>query len=398
MYPQYKHFEVQEEAEAQKDKGYFEKVEDIAGVVEKYSLQLFVILSLVWLTGRIMGAASGNTIFEPQFIRWAAVAIRILLLLFLLSKITGYIKPISENYRQWPLALPWIFFAAVIIITCFAAQGYYTASSGLFSAFAEWTESMSQSLFLMSKSFKFSPMLPVNLTALIASGAKIESEYVAPFLWGYPYLLVFFVWSLLYGSLLLFFRGPRRPKVIHLIAALAGLLLLMVLKAFSMITDNVIVILHACAALMILCQILMTYSSLRAFIRDRKSAEIKDIDCCLPPRAWALFLILIIFLPILADLDNQNILSSASIRLIERNKRFQTSNKDAPQYKAATEIIVRTGPAIGENIVTVLPKGTIIYVKEEKNEWVSMGENLWISSKFLSPLKPDSYQEKAVVP
>ena len=388
MSSQYRDSVVQEGSN-QKGRDKFERLEETAGIVEKYSLWLFVILTGVWFIGRVMGVASGNTIFDPQFIRWVALVIWILLVIFILSKIAGYIKPLSENYRQWPLIFPWCFFAMVIVLGCFTLQGYYTGSLGLFSTFAEWTESLRQSVFLIFKSFSFSPILPINLAVQAASGTNIEAEYINPFVLGYPYILGFFVWSVLYGCLLLFFHGPRGPKVFHLAVALAGLFLLMILKAISMITDNLLIIFHAVAVLMILCQIILTYSSLRSYIRDKVSEQIKGIDYCLPPKAWILCIIVLVFLPILADLNNQYILSSRSIKLMERIERFQPESKDAPKYVVAAEISIRTGPAIGDSIVAVLPKGSIIYVMEERDGWARVGENQWVSNRFLSPIKRD---------
>ena len=60
-------------------------------------------------------------------------------------------------------------------------------------------------------------------------------------------------------------------------------------------------------------------------------------------------------------------------------------SKDRAQYVAVTQISIHAGPAVGDDVVGILPKGTSVRVLDKKYGWVCIGEKRWVSSKFLSP-------------
>ena len=51
---------------------------------------------------------------------------------------------------------------------------------------------------------------------------------------------------------------------------------------------------------------------------------------------------------------------------------------------------MRSGPAFGDDILGVLPKGTHVRVQDNRFRWVKIGDNRWVQEKFLRPAKPKS--------
>jgi hypothetical protein len=60
------------------------------------------------------------------------------------------------------------------------------------------------------------------------------------------------------------------------------------------------------------------------------------------------------------------------------------------QYVPVTHISIHSGPDAGDDIVGVLLKGTVVQALDERNGWVRIGENKWVSLKFLTPNQWDT--------
>ena len=136
--------------------------------------------------------------------------------------------------------------------------------------------------------------------------------------------------------------------------------------------------------ILLFLQVMLTYSSLRA-IAIEENGYLEHINPLpLPPSALKIAIFLLIFLPILADLQNQFVLASPSGKIVQEMSSNSSSGKD--QYITVTQISVRSGPAEGDDVVGFLPKGTCIQVLDQKHGWVCIGKSRWISNKFLRPV------------
>jgi hypothetical protein len=143
---------------------------------------------------------------------------------------------------------------------------------------------------------------------------------------------------------------------------------------------------QAAGAMLLVFQVLLAYTCLNALAEgnETEQPEIKDKrPLGLPPSALKLALCLFIILPILADLGYQFGLSSSPARIVYKIVRPGS----ALQFIAVTDIIIRRGPALGEEVLGVLPKGAQIPALGTKNDWVNIGKNQWIQDKFLRPIR-----------
>ena len=96
-------------------------------------------------------------------------------------------------------------------------------------------------------------------------------------------------------------------------------------------------------------------------------------------------LVLIFLLPLVSDIQNQFAASRSSKLILTELKKNRKA--EATQYITAAQISVRSGPALGDDVVGVIPKGTPVFSLKEMHGWVCIGENRWVSSKFLVPIK-----------
>jgi uncharacterized protein YgiM (DUF1202 family) len=178
-------------------------------------------------------------------------------------------------------------------------------------------------------------------------------------------------------------RGRRFIKVIHLILSIALVIGMMMLKSTSTFTKEQFIFLQAGAVILFFLQILLTYSSIRVAAIGEKGDIKDDESVAIPPSGLKFALFLFILLPILADLQNQFVLAS-STRLILGELASDQSKKGYAQYVTAAQISIRSGPALGDDVVGVLPNGTRVPVFDKKYGWVRIGQNRWISTKYLS--------------
>jgi hypothetical protein len=233
-------------------------------------------------------------------------------------------------------------------------------------------------------------------------GVAWDTGSLAPYVWSWNALFAFFIWSLAYGVLLLMQKDKLGPKSVHLFLAAFGLLALIILKSISRPTTELMIIFQAAAAILLVFQVLLAFACLRTLAAKFKEeiaepdafqvapSENKDAEekrfIGVPPSALKLALALFIVLPILADLQNQFILSSSSGRIVREMSMNQTGSGLA--FVAVAPISIRSGPATGDEILGILPKGARVSVLDKKSDWVNIGENKWVQEKFLRPLGP----------
>lgn len=349
----------------------------------KYALFLALVLIGIWFVGRIFAAFSHNTVFEPILTYCMALSVWILLGVFVFGAAIHCAPQLIPYLRRRNVLISWVFFGLLGAAILYIIQGYRVASMGLFAIMSGLTEPARQSFFQLFKFFPVTPMLPINLVAAKAMGLGLEIDSLMPFVWRSSYILMCFVWSLVYGALLLRMQGGKFLKVVHLALSLAGLIIMMTLKSLSIFTKEQLIFLQMGVLILFFLQVLLTYSSLRVAARG-KNEDMEETDPIpLPPTAFKVALFLLLILPILADLQNQFVLVSNSRPILQELASDQS--KDQAQYVTVTQISIHSGPAVGDDVVGILPKGTLVHVFEKKYGWVCIGVNSWVSSKFLSP-------------
>jgi hypothetical protein len=278
-------------------------------------------------------------------------------------------------------------------------KGYRVSSEGLFASMAGSAENSRQANFLLFKFHSLNPMLALNLAASKLAGIEWGLESLAPFVWSWNALFAFFIWSIAYGIVILMQKDKRGAKSVHLFFAAFGLLTLIVLKSVSTPTVEQMMVIQAAAAILLVFQVLLAYATIRAMAQgpddeqpksdpfrvyspEEKQALSKRF-VGLPPSAVALALALFLLLPLLADLQNQFERSYTSNRIVRQIQMNQAGS--APKFVSAAALSIRSGPANGDDVLGILPKGTSVEVVDKRDEWVNIGENRWIPEKFLRP-------------
>lgn len=349
----------------------------------RYILIPAFVLVALWFVGRGLEGMTHNTVFEPTLIKWIALFIFILFGLYIFFSLAFYIYHFISSANRKYAVLTWIFFALIIAGVVLTFGGYRDASKGFFALVSGSSESAEQALFLVFKFNSATPIMPIQLITAEIFPGLMDVESIAPFAWSFPILFAFFVWSLLYGSFLLMFQGKKALKVCHLLLALLGVFVMMVLKAAFGFTNHHLILLHAGAVILLFVQILLTYSSLR-YAAENKIQDPSEAVHLLPPSVLSLALVLILLLPLLTDIMNQYSITRASLPIIE--KLTINQNPDAARYVTTTQVSIRSGPALGDDIVGVLPKGTSVSALKGAHGWICIDENQWISPKFLRPV------------
>ena len=362
-----------------------------------------MVLIGIWLLGRVMEAMHGNTVFDPILTIWLSVSIFTLLTIWIIGSGIASAKNMMQGERRWRAVVSWILFLIIILSILFYFEGFRTSSSGLFGAISGSTDSTKQAVFLLFKYHPANPMLAVNLLASKLTGA-LDIESLIPYVWNSNLVFAFFIWSFGYSILLLMNKNEIWPKSIHLFFSACGLGVIILLKAMSSITNEQMVLLHTAAAMLFIFQALLTYAFLRAFAGRRVEIAAESIASDsfskeenpgdekampgIPPSSLKIVLCLFIVLPILADLQTQFILAPSSAQVMNEIANGQT--QAGSELITATRISVYAGPAVGNDIVGVLPEGTRVPIADKKYGWVSIGKNRWISEKFLRPptIKP----------
>lgn len=288
----------------------------------KYAFAAFMVLISTWLIGRIMEAVYGNTVFDPVLTRWLGISIWILLLIWIVGWGIGSIKELSGAEKRRHVIVSWVFLVILMAAGLYDLEGFRISSAGLFTALSGATESSQQAFFQLLKQHPANPMLAANLIASELTGAGIPGPS-AGYVWSSNILFAFFIWSFAYGVLLLMHKNNVWPKAVHLALAACSLWILIILKSVFSTTMDQMIMLHATAATLLVFQVLLTYSTLRAYgepaeeVRENsdpfsvhpdpgeEKTPLKKRSAGLPPSALKIALFLFIIMPILADLHYQ---------------------------------------------------------------------------------------------
>lgn len=367
----------------------FRSVVETLFKVRNYVLIPAFVLVAIWFVGRGLEGMTQNAVFEPMLIYWIWVFVFVLLGLWALFFIIHSVSAFVSYPERRHTTVTWIFFVLIVAAVVLTIGGYRNASSGLFALVSGSAESAKQALFLLFKFDPLTPILPIQLLASEIPRGVVEAESLAPFAWSFPLLFGFFVWSLLYGTFLLMFRGKRGMKIVHVFLALLGVFAMMTLKSAAGFTHHQLILLHAGAVVILFIQVLVTYAALRLMSAARiREGEAEALKGLLPPSALGVALVLILLVPLLTDIHNQFMVTRASGPIIE--ELAKNHKADGPQYVTVTRISVRSGPTPGDEVVGVLPKGTAVSVLKEAYGWFCVGENQWVSPKFLMPVTKKS--------
>jgi len=376
---------------------------DVIAAAAKYALTGFMVLISIWLIGRILEGLQGYCLFDPVVTRWFGISIWILLAGWIIGRGIGSVKALSQADKRWRALVCWAFFLIIVTAVFIDREGFQISSSGLFAIFSGSAESAQQDSFLLFKFHPLNPMLAVNVIASELGGTE-NFESLVSYAWSWNIIFAFFIWSLIYGIFLLMQKNHVWSKTIHLILAACGLGFLLVSKSvISFPMPWHMIYLHTSALILLVFQVLLTYANIRSFASPKKEnpeeerdpfstrsekekTEAKKSFLGLPPSALKVTLFLFIILPILADLHNQSKLAASSTKLMTEMAGHEKVISD---LVTVASISVRTGPAMGEEVVGVLPKGTRVPVVAKKYEWVNIGENKWVVEKFLRPLEQD---------
>ena len=358
------------------------------------------VLLAVWCVGRVMEALHGNAVFDISLTYRFGLVVCILLAFWVIGSGIASAKVLKETQDRKIAGLSWIFFLILALMVLLSLEGFRVSSAGLFAALAGSPDLSKQASFLLFKFHPANPMLAMNLTALKLMGAAPDVDALVPYTWSWNVLLAFFIWSFVYGILLLMRKDNVVPKSFHLFLAAFGLMVLIFLKSVSTPTADQMIMFQAAAPILLVFQVLLTYASLRAaadgvhkkatspesvqFFQPEHEKTAPKNQFGLPPSAMKLALFLFLVLPILTDLQNQFTLSSSSQRIIKKISMNQAAG--TLEFVTVTPVSIRSGPAIGDDIVGVLPEGTRIQVNSINFNWVNIGENKWVPEKFLRPL------------
>jgi len=359
-----------------------ERAAEVLIHIGKFSLFLVLVLLGIWSVGRIFEMLFSNTVFEPFFIHGYAQVVWIFLFLFFAGQLTKYLQSIISNYRNFRMIVFCIWFAFIVAATLYVQNGYRIAIDGIFSGFSESPESSQNALFELFKFHPATPLLPINLLILKIAGASIDPGPLMPFAWRLTSMFAFFIWSIVFGGLLLMLPGRKTLKITHLILAVSGLIITMLLKTSDAPLGGELILLHAGTVSVLFFQILTTFSSLRhAVTKGRKDGQPSGMPA---PSTIKLAVFLLIVVPLLSDLQNQFTRAPSSNSIINKPLKSEPSKNN--HFIAATRISIHKGPADSDDIVAILPKGTRITTLEQKFGWVRIGKNQWILPKYLYPV------------
>jgi hypothetical protein len=336
-------------------------------------------LIVVWCLGRIMEAIHGSAVFDITLTYWLGLVIFILLALWVIGSGTAAFEDFGKARDKRLAVISWFLFGALVFTVFLGLKGYRISSEGLFAAVAGSAENSRQSTFLLFKFHSLNPMLPLNLAASKLMGAGWDMESLTPYVWSWNVLFAFFIWSLAYGIVILMQKDKRGAKSVHLFFAAFALLILIILKSVSRPTVEQMMVIQAAAAILLVFQVLLTYATLRAAAAgvdeetqksdpfwssatEKEPAPQKRF-IGLPPSATALVLALFLIVPILADLHNRFLTAHSSNRVVQHISANQAGS--GPQLVAVTALSIRSGPANGDDVLGILPKGKSVQVLDK---------------------------------
>jgi hypothetical protein len=345
--------------------------------IGRVALRLFSILVAVWAVGRLLEGLSGRTVFDPWLVRGMGAATGILALTALLAWLVQSAAAVAAEWRQLKIYPAWLLFLLMAVGSVGLMQGYAVAVSGLFAMLSGAFQEAELAAFTLIKSHPATPLLALNLALLKVFHGGFDVNLLAPFAWPLSFLLAFFIWSIVLGSLLLFLKGLRGAKCVHLFLAVAGTLLTMHLKSHAALLVSVGVFLHGAAVGMMVFQVLLVYAALRAGLPAESAARQRL------PRALALGAAALLLIPAMTDLYQQHRAASGWQMLA------RPSHPTAPGKREVilvAPLSVHNGPAYGDTILGKLPARTKVVVREEKYGWARIGPGRWIRGDYLSPV------------
>ncbi len=345
----------------------------------RVAFYLFSILMAVWTIGRLLEGISGHAIFEPWLVRTIGASAGIMILTALLVWFIQSVASIVEDCRQPRIYPAWLLLVIIGLGATFLLRGYAIAVSGLFAMFTGAFQDAELATFALFKSHPGTPILALNLILLKLFHSGFDAALMAPLTWKFSFLLGFSIWSILLGTLLLFLRGIKGVKTIHLALAIAGTLLTMYLKSHPAALPIGAVFLHAATVTLIVFQLLLIYASLRAAL-PMDALSFKQL-----PRGLTLGLMVVLLIPVVTDLYQQNAEIVKSKRLVESLP--MAAAQGAREVILMAPVSVHMGPAYGDPILGKLPAQTKVAVAEKKFGWVRIGPNRWIEDRYLSPVK-----------
>ena len=376
-------------------------IENGLDLVRKPALVAACMLIVIWCVSRVMEALLGNAVFDTALTYWFGLSVWALLLAWFAGSTSVQAVGFKEISNKKAVSLSWALFGGLVALALSSLEGYRIASSGLLSALSGSQDTAAQQLFILFKYHSFNPMLAMNLAAFKLLGHSWGLESLAPYIWSWNVLFAFFVWSCAYGIILMISRYNPWPKVIHLSLAIMGLAALLILKSTHQISNEFLIVLQAATSVFFIIQILLFYSSVRHAVSGdaemHESSQTSKTDSAatrnvpemrtigFPPSAIQLAVVVFLVLPILSDLHGRFELALSSAR-IEKEVSVNQEDENSSLVSVAP-ISIRSGPATGDDVLGVLPKGTKVRAKERKLNWVNIGKNRWVPEKYLRPHK-----------
>ncbi|MGD9309539.1 MAG: hypothetical protein PVG51_10400 [Desulfosarcina sp.] len=359
-------------------------------------------LVAIWTVIRVMEALHGNPVLDMILTNWLGLIVWTLLLLWLTRSVLVSVKSLKETPDNKAAWVAWTLFGVILVTMFVCLEGFRMATSGLLSVLSGSPEDSQQAIFLLAKFHPFNPLLALNLTLLKLTGISWGLESMVPYLWHWNALFAFFLWSCVCGTVLMMRKDNRGAKVFHLSLAVMGIAALIYYKSINRPSAEILIAFQAAFPVLMIFQILLLYASARYLVTESKPSPSKieaqghpvpegdetstGQTINLPPSAIRIALFVFLVLPILADLQGRFQLSVASARIVAEVSEDQAHA--TTKRVAVAPVSIRTGPATGDDVIGVLPRGTHITVKDEKFNWVNIGKNRWVPEKFLRPLTP----------
>ncbi len=388
--------------------GFLKMLISAVKTIEKPAWVVIPVLLLVWFSGRLLEVVNGNSVFDSFTAYWLGITMSLLIILLTIAVGIRCFEAIRNAESKKLVALSWLGLFVVVALGVSSMDGIQVATTGLLAAAADTAEPARNAVFLLMKYHSFNPMLAVNLIVQMMTPWTLDVAALAPFVWNWNILFFLYVWSFAFGIATLARQGMALAKILHLVAATAGLVLLLFLKSKSLVTTVYMIAFQTGVLVVLLWQLLLVYASLRQTAagaskgpaenemllgETRKTQQSKLNYRGLPPSAIVLALALFLVMPILADLNRQAEDSLYGKKLAEEMEMAPSDTSKI--LVAVTPVSIRSGPSLGDEILGVLPEGTRIRVHAIKLNWINMGKNNWVPEKFLRPVLSKDHISKA---
>ena len=296
--------------------------------------KLAVLLLVVWAGGRGMEIFTGQLVFRPLVVEGIALAWLGLMLWYLFSRMVGLLRTGTQFFRP-SLLLSWVGLAAFITGLVWTFTGYRMAALGLASLAGGLENSTLQAVYLIMKFSPYSPGLPLaaGLSWPVIFNAESLSLLSAVAL-DLSILSLYFLVSIALGVGILFLPSGRFfPKLLFLTITLAAVVLFSdaarwVLSFLPPVVEmgqavkwirqympltlspQGAVLAHWSLLAAAWLQSLIVVACLRG-VAFRKLD--KPPQWLLPPSTGKIFMMMVVVLPLLADLYNRFLLVNQNI-------------------------------------------------------------------------------------